>query len=238
MPDLDLTVAGYGLDPAGDSSSRRAQLYRVARELRALTDQLSRSAASAEELGAAADALTAVVDALRVSGTETREWGGFSDASDVISDDGVPVERFGHFDRSPMVGLGNGIAPPLRLVVDDDVVRGDVVFGPAYEGPPGHVHGGWIAAAFDEVLGIAQTLSGSAGMTAWLRVDYRRATPLGAPIRYEGRCDRIDGRKILTTGQAFHGETGVLLDDAQALFIAVDFAAIAARQAAENGAGS
>ena len=37
--------------------------------------------------------------------------------------------------------------------------------GPAYEGPPGCVHGGFIAAAFDEVLGSTQSLSGSPGMT-------------------------------------------------------------------------
>ena len=31
-------------------------------------------------------------------------------------------------------------------------------FGAAYEGPPGSVHGGIIAAAFDEVLGMTQSL--------------------------------------------------------------------------------
>ena len=236
MPEIDLTLAGYGLEPT-DRDSRRAQLYRVAHELRALTDQLARTAASSDALGVAADALSSVVVALRAHGTETRTWGSVSDSSEVLSSDGTIVEHFGHFDSSPMVGLGSGIAPPLRLVVDGDVVRGDVVFGPAFEGPPGHVHGGWIAAAFDEVLGIAQTLSGSAGMTVSLRVDYRRAAPLGVPVRYEGRLVRVDGRKILTAGCAFHGETGALLQEAEALFIVVDFAAIAARNTRDSVAG-
>ena len=39
------------------------------------------------------------------------------------------------------------------LGVADEHVVGHVVFGDAYEGPPGCVHGGFIAAAFDEVLG-------------------------------------------------------------------------------------
>ena len=37
-----------------------------------------------------------------------------------------------------------------------------VMFGSAYEGPPGHVHGGFVAAAFDEVLGFVQSLVGPA----------------------------------------------------------------------------
>ena len=43
-----------------------------------------------------------------------------------------------------------------------------VTFGSAYEGPPGCVHGGYVAAAFDEMLGFVQSLGGNPGMTARL----------------------------------------------------------------------
>ena len=57
---------------------------------------------------------------------------------------------------------------------------GTATFGAAYEGPPGCVHGGFVAAAFDEVLGSTQSLSGEPGMTGRLTVNYRsprRCTP-------------------------------------------------------------
>ena len=60
-------------------------------------------------------------------------------------------------------------------------------FGSAYEGPPGCVHGGYVAAAFDELLGAAQSLSGTQGMTADLEVDYRTPTPLRSAARAGGR---------------------------------------------------
>ena len=39
-----------------------------------------------------------------------------------------------------------------------------MTFGSAYEGPPGCVHGGFVAAAFDEVLGFVQSLGGQPGL--------------------------------------------------------------------------
>ena len=89
----------------------------------------------------------------------------------------------GFFDHSPVLGAANPLAPPLRLEFASDRIVASATFGAAYEGPPGCVHGGWIAASFDEVLGAAQSLSGSGGMTAYLKVDYRSPTPLHQELR-------------------------------------------------------
>ncbi len=62
-------------------------------------------------------------------------------------------------------------------MVDAHGVIGHANFGVAYEGPPGYVHGGIIAAAFDEVLGMAQSLTGNPGMTGTLSIRYRRPDP-------------------------------------------------------------
>ena len=85
------------------------------------------------------------------------------------------------FDHSPFIGLANPLSPPVELEYSGDRVIARVTFGAAYEGPPGCVHGGYVAATFDEVLGAAQSLSGDQGMTAHLEIDYRRPTPLGWP---------------------------------------------------------
>ena len=88
-----------------------------------------------------------------------------------------------------------------------------------YEGPPGCVHGGFIAAGFDEMLGFAQSLSGQPGMTGRLLVSYRSPTPLHQPVRYEGRVDRVEGRKIFTVATLHHGDT--LCAEAEGLFISM-----------------
>ena len=167
------------------------------------------------ELEAAANALERYAERL-ASHPRPNRYEGWSETS--ASGD---VGSF--FDHSPMIGLSNPLAPPIELLAGEDgrTVHGRVVFGSAYEGPPGCVHGGYIAAAFDELLGFANSLSGTPGMTGTLTIRYRRPTPLHTELRFEGRYERSDGRKIFTTGQLFSGET--LCAEADGLFIAVDF---------------
>ena len=132
-----------------------------------------------------------------------------------------------HFDHSPIIGRSNPIAPPIEVEVRDKKVHGRAVFGAAYEGPPGCVHGGWIAAAFDEVLGMTQSMTGNPGMTGTLTIRYRRPTPLHAEIRFEAELDRVEGRKIFTTGRSY-GPDGQLTAEAEGIFITVDFSKLAA----------
>jgi acyl-coenzyme A thioesterase PaaI-like protein len=90
-----------------------------------------------------------------------------------------------------------------------------VTFGPAYEGPPGHVHGGLVAAMFDELLGFAQL---SPGFTAYLHVNYRKPTPLNTPLSLTAWVESIERRKRVVRGECRAGD--VLLSDAEGLFIA------------------
>jgi acyl-coenzyme A thioesterase PaaI-like protein len=125
-------------------------------------------------------------------------------------------------DHSPLMGRANPLAPPIEFErPTDDLVVGSVVFGSAYEGPPGHVHGGFVAAAFDELLGLTQSLSGQHGMTGRLTVHYRSPTPLHVPLRLEGRLVSTEGRKVLTRGEMF--ADGRLTAEAEGLFITIDF---------------
>lgn len=130
-----------------------------------------------------------------------------------------------HFsDRSPFYGAMNPLSMPMKMSFDENfgefgAVTGDAVFTEPYEGPPGHCHGGFIAAAFDEVLGMTQSLTGRPGMTGKLSVTYRSPTPLHTTIRFKGWVDRVDGRKIFTKGTAHNGET--LCAEAEALFLSM-----------------
>jgi len=95
-----------------------------------------------------------------------------------------------------------------------------VCFGSAYEGAPGCVHGGWVAAAFDEALGFAQSLSAHPGMTGTLTVRYRKPTPLHSELRMECWVDRVEGRKVFATGTLHAGD--VLTAESEGIFISID----------------
>jgi acyl-coenzyme A thioesterase PaaI-like protein len=206
-----------------DVSPRRAEMRRLAAAARLVIDRLVATEAPHEALVAAADHLEAAAEAL--SGhRQGRLYEGFAESANA-GDPGA------FFDHSPVIGSANPLAPPLQLGVREDVVEGLVRYGAAYEGPPGHVHGGYVAAAFDEVLGMAQSMSGKPGMTGTLTVRYRRPTPLHTDLRFEATLDRVDGRKLFTSGRLYAGE--LLTAEAEGLFISVDFAKLA-RMVAER----
>jgi acyl-coenzyme A thioesterase PaaI-like protein len=130
-----------------------------------------------------------------------------------------------HFtDRSPFYGAMNPLSMPMTMEKDDSfgefgAISGRATFTEPYEGPPGHVHGGYIAAAFDEVLGMTQSLTGRPGMTGTLTIKYRAPTPLHQEIVYRGWVDRIEGRKIFTKGTSHIGDT--LCAEAEAVFLSM-----------------
>ncbi len=134
--------------------------------------------------------------------------------------DAGALDRQQHFaDYSPFIGGLNPLAPPIAIRFDGDTVIGTCTYGAAYEGPPGCLHGGFIAAGFDEVLGFAQAFSGKQGMTGQLDVSYRSPTPLFQEVRFDGRLDSVDGRKIHASATLHAGDR--LCAEAKGLFISM-----------------
>jgi acyl-coenzyme A thioesterase PaaI-like protein len=193
------------------ATGRRAQAHRLATAMRRVVDQLVKVAAPEDDLREAADALERYADRL-ASYPTSRSYEGFAESANA-------GDTHAFFDHSPIIGLANPLAPPIRLAVVGDKVEGRAVFGDAYEGPPGHVHGGLLAAAFDEVLGMAQSLTGNPGMTGTLTIRYRRPTPLATELVFEARVDRVEGRKIFTHGTVT--ANGAVTAEADGIFIAV-----------------
>ncbi|MGH0035840.1 MAG: PaaI family thioesterase [Myxococcota bacterium] len=187
---------------------------RLAFALRAVIERLVVSDAPEDELARAADALERYATQLEAH-PRSGKYEGFAEA-------GPAGDTAAFFDQSPIIGLSNPLSPPVVVQADPENrrVTGEVTFGSAYEGPPGCVHGGWVAAAFDEILGYANSLSGSPGMTARLTVNYRQPTPLLTPLRFEAQLDRVEGRKIFVTGQVYARDQ--LTAEADGLFVSVD----------------
>jgi len=120
-------------------------------------------------------------------------------------------------ERSGIAGRSNPLAPPLHMWFEGDKVRGWAIYTEPYEGPAGCLHGGFIAAAFDDLLGFAQMASGQAGYTGTLTVKMRRPTPLNRRLDYEAGVDRVEGRKIWVWGKCRDGDE--LLSEAEIVFI-------------------
>jgi acyl-coenzyme A thioesterase PaaI-like protein len=110
----------------------------------------------------------------------------------------------GDRDHNPVAGPANPLSPPMNVEVLDaetDEVGAEVTMRPIHEGPPGGVHGGWVASLLDQLLGIANIASGNPAMTGELTVRYRRPTPIGVPLTLRARTESAEGRRITTTGE-------------------------------------
>jgi len=177
-------------------------------------------ASSTADPGAFAEARDLVERAVAVlgAGSHGRDY---EAAEAAIVDSGM----LGFVDYSPFIGVLNPLAPPIHMAWSTEAgsteVLGSVTYRGAYEGPPGCVHGGFIAAGFDEVLGFTQAHANRPGMTASLKIDYRSPTPLHRQLHYRGRIERLDGRKTFTTAELVVADDGRLCASATGLFIAV-----------------
>ena len=183
------------------------------------------------------DALRALLPVLQEAG-ERLAGAGRAPAGDPAASAYAGMEDF--HDTGPIMGLSNAIAPPLEARVDTEagVVRARARFSSAYEGAPGLLHGGILAAAFDELLGLATVFSGGAGMTRDLHVRYLRPTPIRQELIFTGRLDRSEGRRLFVSAEV--EAEGQRTAEASGVFIAVGgekFEQLAEARQAREGRG-
>lgn len=116
-----------------------------------------------------------------------------------------------------VIGTRNPVAPPLVITRDaSGTVSCDFELGAAYEGPPGHVHGGVAALLLDHVLGEAASNGRYPRLTGTITLRYVRATRLGR-LHAEAATTRVDGVKTFASGHLADDE-GVTVE-AEGVFI-------------------
>lgn len=91
-------------------------------------------------------------------------------------------------------------------------------FGPGAVGPPGHAHGGALAAVLDEAMGIAAWTAGHPVVAARLVTDFRRMLPLGTVARVETEVAGTEGRKVRLLARLVSPD-GTVHAEGEALFV-------------------
>lgn len=111
-----------------------------------------------------------------------------------------------YLDHSRAIGSYNPCFPEYRIEVHGPRASGTVAFPLAFEGPPGVVHGGFLALFFDCVIQHHNCDLGVAGKTTSLTVDYHRPAPLLETLRFE--VDRsLEARRITSRARLLLGDT-------------------------------
>ena len=78
----------------------------------------------------------------------------------------------------------------------DGATRARAWFGPGAEGPPGHVHGGALAALLDEAMGMAGLATGRVVVAARIEVDFQKMVPLGHVVDVALEVVEAAGAKV------------------------------------------
>lgn len=159
------------------------------------------------------------------------------DARRLVEQARSALEQLGHASDVPRVGptadpattrpyyFPGALAPrvhvaaPVMTAEQDGERRfGRVRFELIHEGPPGCVHGGFLAWMFDQAFGqhVVERDTGG-GPTHRLEVTYRRPTPILTDLAYEVRTERVDGRKLFIEAELRHDD--VVTAEARALFV-------------------
>ena len=100
----------------------------------------------------------------------------------------------------------------------DGALVGKIWFGPGTQGPPGHAHGGSMAAVLDDAMGISAWMSGHMVVAAEIRIRFRNMLPLGSVALLEAGVAEVSGKKVKTAGK-LHAPDGTVYATGEGLFI-------------------
>jgi len=117
-------------------------------------------------------------------------------------------------------GRSHPCSPELLWQEASNRITGTVRFNQAFEGPPGHVHGGWVAGVLDHIMGMTHVRTGHPGMTGGLSVRYLKPTPLNQLIEISAEATEVDEKRTEVKGTMRCGETTTAT--AEAIFVRVD----------------
>lgn len=122
-------------------------------------------------------------------------------------------------------GLENPVGLHLHIYeTEPGVVETKYIAPEHFQGYPGVLHGGIVAAILDEVSGRAHMGDADAPrfmFTGKLEVKYRKNVPIGKPLKIIGRAGKDRKKFVEAWAGIFDDESGELLAEANAIHINV-----------------
>lgn len=119
-------------------------------------------------------------------------------------------------------GGGNPRGMQLTFEQDDDArrIRASIRLGPEYQGGPGFIHGGVIAAVLDEAMSKVSRFGAIRAVTAELTIEYLKPVSVNELLFVEAHETEQKGR-VLRRAAEIRSEEGVVLARGRARFIEI-----------------
>ena len=128
-----------------------------------------------------------------------------------------PVEPFPSADET-FLAEGDRVRLSYFRKPGEPVLYAKAWFGPKTMGPPGHVHGGAMAATLDEAMGAACWMNGHPVVAATITISFLEMLPVQTETIVEATIVSIDGRKIQLRA-TLKNPSGLIVAEGSGLFV-------------------
>lgn len=143
------------------------------------------------------------------------------DATPRIGADGADTQRV-YLSHAFDIGAFNPCFPQYEFDrIDSETAEGRVSFPVVYEGPPGLVHGGFLAVFFDCVIQHQNCATALSGKTRSLTVKFRRPTPILTELRFDIARAQVD-RGVTSTVRLLLDDEVLCVGEATTLALSPD----------------
>jgi acyl-coenzyme A thioesterase PaaI-like protein len=138
----------------------------------------------------------------------------------------VPVEPFPS-PEGTFLAESNHVRLAYFRKPGDGTLFAKAWFGSKTMGPPGHVHGGAMAATLDEAMGAAAWMNDHKCVAATITIDFVAMLPIETETIVEAGIERVDGRKVHLRG-SIKNPSGQVVAEGSGLFIVLSEAQLRA----------
>ena len=200
-----------------DPGSREATYWQARHRLAAATRALNEKLVSTDICPKLAAALTEKIEGLTAELSQAQQVDGLVDMAK-LGERGTIDDVMG--ELVSVGGRSHPCSPELLWQEASNRITGTVRFNQTFEGPPGHVHGGWVAGVLDHVMGMTHVRTGHPGMTGGLSITYLKPTPLNQVVEVRAEATGLDDKRTEVKAIMRCGETTTAT--AEATFVRVD----------------
>ena len=200
-----------------DMGSQEATYWQARQRLASATRALNEKLVSTDIAPELAAALTEKIEGLTAELSQAQQVSGLVDMAK-RGQRGTIDDVMG--ELVSVGGRSHPCSPELLWQEASNRITGTVRFSQAFEGPPDHVHGGWVAGVLDHIMGMTHVRTGHPGMTGVLFVRYLKPTPLNQVIDVSAEATELDDKRTEVKATMSYGDTTTAT--AEAIFVRVD----------------